>query len=229
MVGLWLWAAGPGRDVKMMKVLTFCALFAAGLAAADGAVYESDFIVSEPELPPPPEPFPPPPSPEPLPPVPKQPLPLRSPKGAEKAESEPGQPSKGGGRGGGFVKAGKGGGVPRGLFMEKKGGISGYRQAADGSVPSAERSRYYGLIASRFRRACQACGLEASPTGKSPVYSVRFGKGGAVPEIVLTKTSGSDAFDMEVLRALRTVRSVPGLPEAFIRAYPILQLQINVH
>lgn len=222
----------PGRDVKMMKALTFCALFAAGLAAADGAVYESDFIVSEPEpmpMPPPPEPFPLPPPPEPLPPVPKQPLPLRSRRGAEKAESEPGQPSKGGGRGVGSVKAGKGAGVPRERFMEKKGRISGYRQAAGGSVPSAERSRYYGLIASRFRRACQACGLEASPTGKSPVYSVRFGKGGAVPEIVLTKTSGSDAFDMEVLRALRTVRSVPGLPEAFIRAYPILQLQINVH
>lgn len=105
---------------------------------------------------------------------------------------------------------------------------AGAKSGNRNQIPSNEASRCYGVIAARFREACTDYGLESSPTGKSPVLTLRLGSGGAVRSVTLKTSSGDRTFDGQVLQAARTVRSVSGLSAAFLRDYPAVDIQVNV-
>lgn len=95
-------------------------------------------------------------------------------------------------------------------------------------TPANETSRCYGLLQRCFREACTDFGLESSPTGRSPVLSVRLGSGGAVRSVTLKTSSGDRTFDGQVLQAARTVRSVSGLSASFLRGHSTVEIQVNV-
>ncbi len=106
---------------------------------------------------------------------------------------------------------------------------AGAKAGNKNQVPTSEASRNYGIIVRTLREACDAYGLEPSPTGRAPVFSITFGTNGAVKSITKTKSSGDLAFDNHVLQAIRSVRRINGLSQSFLNSVSHkIETQVNV-
>ncbi|MEG1933357.1 MAG: energy transducer TonB [Kiritimatiellia bacterium] len=106
---------------------------------------------------------------------------------------------------------------------------AGARPGNRNQIPANEASRCYGVIAAAFRKACNEYGLETSPTGKSPILSVTFGKRGSIRSISVKVSSGDRAYDNQILAAVRQVRRIDGLSDSFLAQYATVNIAVDVN
>ncbi len=223
--------------------------------AADRLAEEPNEAKEEPE-PPEPEPLPepPPPIPEPPPPPPMpDPDPIPPPKPVEKPQPKPEKP-KPAEKKPEAPKKPKWKPTPVKISKERVGPVTtgkknrtkaatqkalseaeirkllaaGAKPGNKNQTPPNEASRCYGIIAAAFRDACNAAGLEPSPTGKDPTLKVVFGAGGAIKSIALKASSGNPRHDTLALEACRTVRRVSGLSQGFLESYQSVDIRLNI-
>ncbi len=106
----------------------------------------------------------------------------------------------------------------------------GARAGSTNQIPKDEASRCCGNIIRQLEEACSQYGLESSPTGRSPVLTLKFDSNGGIRSVRIKTTSGDSRFDGEVLQAVRNVRRITGLSQTFLKGVQhSVDTTINVH
>jgi TonB family protein len=88
--------------------------------------------------------------------------------------------------------------------------------ARTSAVNPSELSRYYGTIQGILYQAWQQ---PPGIAGLQTTVSIRIAKNGSITDRKQLKGSGSQAMDESVMRALRSVSSLPKLPDTIDRAF----------